>query len=497
MHAVIQSRAKTAEATAETSAAQRLGAQLLGVVRTGPVARTWRVQLAEGGQGALVVLASSATAADQERLARVAGDLRAAGELSGVLPVRRIDTSRLAYLTDLLTTGTAGDLAALSWSLPKQLEFVLRVVRALDSLHGVGIVHGCLCPANVLLDAELGPVLSEAGMVDVRALASQAAGNEYLEFAAPEIKRGSEPDVRSDVHSAARMLQELAKPSTPPRVLVDIVARGTAPAPELRYASAKELASALEGALEQIRHDAQAPAPLLVPTAHERVARPEARARVATPLERVHANARTTPPLWLGIAGVVLFAGSLAAAALVGGSNDALRSLLLVAAPLGVALATTLFRAPRRAHRLGRLALMLGAAVLVWLFDPLTLAYRIAAQSRMRGDDAGRRAAIAEVMRLGRDFRGLSFAGVGLAGVDLTAADLRGVSLAGADLSGAHLYAAEVYGASFAGARIAGADLQATQLQLADSTGAVCDESTRLPASWRCDAGRLVRTGGP
>lgn len=466
MHAVIQSKAKTAEGGAETRAAKSLGVHLVGVIRTSRLTRTWRVQLPDGGQAALVVLAAAATESDRENFARAAGDLHAAGGIPGVLPVRRLAASHDAFLTDLLTTGNAGELAALSWPVRKHLELVRQVARSLDALHQVGLVHGSLWAANVLLDDDLRPVLAEVGMV-----------------------ADAEADPQSDVYSAARLLQELTRASRRVRAVADVVARGTAP-PELRYPSARALAEAIEKALEELTSDEPGAPPVRPPppaAAREVAVAPPPKER-----DRTEAEPRRRA-VWPGIAGIVLLAASLAAAALVGGSNDALRPLLWAAAPLGAALATTLLPALRRGALVGRLALALGAAAMVWLFDPLAFAYHLAAQTRVRGGDDARRAAIDEVMRLGRDFRGFSFSKVGLQGVDLTAADLRGVSFADADLRGAHLYAAEVYGTSFAGAQLAGADLEGTQLQLADTAGATCDDSTRLPAPWRCDRERLAR----
>ncbi len=498
MHAVIQSKAKTAEASAETRAAKGLGVQLVGVVRTLPMARTWRVQLAEQGQGAIVVLGDTATASDREKFGRAAEALSAAGEIPGVLPVRRIAPSRDAFLTDLLTTGSANDLPALSWPLRRQLEFLLRVLRSIESLHQVGIVHGCLCSANVLLDDELNPVLSEAGSVAVSALAPGGAGGEYGVFAAPEVRRGDAPDARADVYSAARLLQEVTKAASPPRAIAEVVAKGTAPDAGMRYGSVKDLASAIQKILDELPRDDQPPVLARPPTPAPIEPRSPATReseKAFGPTKRSEPGVPWRPPVWLSIAGIVVFAASFAAAAFVGGSNEALRPLLFVASPLGAAAATTLLPAlPRRAG-VARLTLALGAAAIVFFFDPLAIAYRIAAQSRMRGDDASRRAAIAEVMRLGRDFRGLSFTGAALSGVDLTAADLRGVSFAGADLTGAHLYAAEVLGTSFSGAQLAGADLQGVQLQLADTSGARCDDGTHLPAQWSCDGGDLRRSG--
>jgi serine/threonine protein kinase len=90
------------------------------------------------------------------------------------------------------------------------LDFVRRVVKSLSELHAVGITHGCLCPANVLLDDDLRPVLSEAAAVSVHSLVQRKLDSVgYAAFAAPEVLLGEAPDVRSDVWSAGRLLESL------------------------------------------------------------------------------------------------------------------------------------------------------------------------------------------------------------------------------------------------------------------------------------------------
>jgi uncharacterized protein YjbI with pentapeptide repeats len=134
-----------------------------------------------------------------------------------------------------------------------------------------------------------------------------------------------------------------------------------------------------------------------------------------------------------------------------------------------------------------------GGAALAIALDPLARIYAAAAQRRIHGTEATRRAAIEEIVRLGRDFRGISLAGIDLSGLDLTGADLRGVDLSRADLSRTRLWGAEVDGASFDGARLEGADLDRTALEKALVGTAACDPSTRLPAGWRCAGSRLAR----
>jgi len=181
-----------------------------------------------------------------------------------------------------------------------------------------------------------------------------------------------------------------------------------------------------------------------------------------------------------------------------GGASETVRAILLLAVLAGSALGTSLMRPPATASLKRGLTMQLGLAVgcaaVVFILDPLSVGYRMAAQRHLHGDEASKRAAIGEIVRLGRDFRGLSLANVDLSGEDLSGADLRGVDLSHADLTHARLFGAEVQGASFDGASLAGASLEQVQLELASVGAATCDGSTHLPRGWRCQGARLVRS---
>jgi serine/threonine-protein kinase len=498
------------QVTREQRAAQALGVELLELARVRPLSRTWSATRgpAEPAEQALafVMVADEATAAERERFARMAEDVHAAGEaLPGVLRVYAVDPSREAFLTDLWTTGSARDLSALKWSPRRRATFVLHVVRVLDALHGLGMVHGCLCAANVLLDDDLEPVVAEAGTVPVHELTTRASDTTlYTPFAAPEVMEGKAPDVRSDLYSAGRLLEEAVKGDEPSAALQDIIARCTAPDPAARYSSAAELATALEAVVGQLS-DAEAPVAPSPPEVSPRVERPAtARERpgpsVATAPSRPSSEPKHAwqPPRLLGVVGVLLVVTSVAVSLLVGGSTDLLRDTMDVALVLGVALATTLARPAEDTSRNRGLALQVGlaagAAAIVFVLQPLAVTDRIAAQRHMHGNDAARREAIAEIVRLGRDFRGFSLASLDLSGMDLAGADLRGVDLSHANLTHARLFGAQVQNANFDGAVLAGADLDQVELQLAGTGAATCDAETRLPRGWRCRDGRLARS---
>jgi hypothetical protein len=386
------------------------------------------------------------------------------------------------------------------------VKFVLETVRALHGLHSLGLVHGCLCPANVLLDDHLEPVIAEAGSVPVHALVERGGDAAlYAAFAAPEVTKGGTADARSDVYSVGRILEDVTKGDESPAALTDIVKHCTFPDADARYASAAELATALEGVLPLLSDAetappavAAGPAPARPIPEGERAARqePAAEARLAK-----DPSVAWQPPRVLGIAGLAVFAAAVAGSILIGGSNDTLRALLMLSTVAGAALGTTLLRPPE-SMSLGsggsvQVGLALGCAAVVLILDPLSLGYRMAAQRHLRGDAAARGAAIAEIVRLGRDFRGLSLANLDLSGEDLSGADLRGVDLSHANLAHAQLFAAEVQGASFDGASLAGASLEQVELALANVGAATCDGDTHLPHGWRCQDARVARTPSP
>ena len=245
-HAIVDPTAAAAGDSSEARAAKALGLQILGLADERPSTRTWRARKQDGKLVGLVVIADTATDPERARFAAAAERLHAAGAVPGVVRVHAVSPSRDAFVVDLWTTGCATDLPTLNWPPRRRLEFVRRVTQGLDALHRAGVVHGCLCADNVLLDDDLQPVLAEAGIVSVHALLeSRVNAAKYAAFAAPEVKSGAEPDTRSDVWSAGCLLELLVGERDLPHV-ADIVRRCVAPSPHVRYATAAELAAAID-----------------------------------------------------------------------------------------------------------------------------------------------------------------------------------------------------------------------------------------------------------
>jgi hypothetical protein len=499
-HALVGDRRE--EADADARAGQPRGARVLGVtalevIAERPLATRWRARVLQGPDRgkdvALVVVAENATLAVRERFAQYAEDLQAAGDVvSGILRVHAVARSRDAFVADLWTTGTARDLSALRWPLRRRLELVCQVARSLESLHAIGMFHGCLCCENVLIDDDLNPVLAEVGLASPAVVGDTPS---YAEYASPEVKAGEEPGARSDVFSVGRVLQEIVRGDETPEV-AEVVRTCLAP-PAARYASAAEVERALAAVAERLPEDEpqptgrRAPAALAARASRERALQDKAVPERGSAGGAISVLGRQAPIV--GALGLVAIGIATGGAFFVGGSEGSIRMAFAACLALGAAGATWLLPAVPRATLAARLVLASACATLLAVVDPLGWIYAGVAARHLHGSEAARRAAIDEIVRLGRDFRGISLSSVDLSSMDLSGADLRGVDLSRADLSQTRLWGAEVEGASFDGARLEGADLDRTNLGQAQVGSATCNAATRLPSGWRCDGAHVTR----
>jgi hypothetical protein len=298
------------------------------------------------------------------------------------------------------------------------------------------------------------PILAEAQSISVHALVeNQRDGATYVAFAAPELLDGAEADVRSDVFAIGRLLQHVLRGDDVPAI-ADLVKKCVAPVPFGRYRDANELASAIAAVAASLP-TVQPPAPM--PRPHAPSA-PKAEPDRAPSVPGRPSDSPFVPPPWLAPGGIVVMVVAVLLAFVLGGSNASLRTALVTALFAGAATTSMGLRQARPASVALRAAFALACAVLVVVFNPLTLGYRFAAARAVRGNETSRRAAIEQVVRLGRDFRGLSLARTDLSGFDLRGADFRGVDLSGANLSRSNLWGSMLRGAALGGADLAGAD---------------------------------------
>ena len=159
------------------------------------------------------------------------------------------------------------------------VRLLVPVLRALEYLHGRGIVHRDVKPQNIMLTRH-GVKLLDYGLARRLGIPGPwwSGGVEgTAEYLAPEQVRGDTEDHRVDLYAAAAVLYEMlagrppflegtpsgtalahvTEPLTfPPEVqartppaLLEVVAQGMCRDPELRYGSAREMCSALTGSL--------------------------------------------------------------------------------------------------------------------------------------------------------------------------------------------------------------------------------------------------------
>ncbi len=113
------------------------------------------------------------------------------------------------YLILELLRGEALDARLARGKLPPReaLEIAIHVARALAHAHAAGVVHRDLKPSNVFLTDDGWVKVLDFGLAHVLG-AGESIGGGTPRYMAPEQRRGTAPDARADVFSAAVMLRE-------------------------------------------------------------------------------------------------------------------------------------------------------------------------------------------------------------------------------------------------------------------------------------------------
>ena len=161
--------------------------------------------------------------------------------------------------------------------LGRGIQIAKGICRGLSAAHRIGVLHRDLKPENVLIDLEGRPRLMDFGIaIDRNESWSEKSGTVpgTPQFLAPELLRGAAPDVRTDLYALGilfyemftgrvpfddpdtaalvrKILEREAPPVTAlrpefPAELSDIIARTISKDPAARFASADEIAAALE-----------------------------------------------------------------------------------------------------------------------------------------------------------------------------------------------------------------------------------------------------------
>jgi ATP/maltotriose-dependent transcriptional regulator MalT len=204
----------------------------------------------------------------------LADRFRAVAQLDhpNILPIMDLgQQDDLHYIVmKLASGGTLRERLGQALDLAETAQIIAQVASALDHAHGQGILHCDLKPSNILLDEDNWALLSDFVMV---ADASSGAAD----YVSPEQGQGLEVDQRSDVYALGAILYHMLTGQPPfqaptpmavivqhvtralpaprqinpalPQAVEDVVCKALAKTPDERYASAGEMARALQAAV--------------------------------------------------------------------------------------------------------------------------------------------------------------------------------------------------------------------------------------------------------
>lgn len=209
----------------------------------------------------VVVLDTTASALERARFAEGSKRLLQMEPIPGLARVVEVDERGCWYIRARVPAIELSAAAAQGeWKWPARLQFVADLLEVLHSLHANALVHGALCPRNVMVALDGRPLIAEAGTVDVALLDGRDAGcpAEYAPFAAPEVLAGESFDASADTFAVGRLIEYLssgrelgsARSALGPwdeaaTKLSAIVDAATAEQIQDRYVSAREMMRAL------------------------------------------------------------------------------------------------------------------------------------------------------------------------------------------------------------------------------------------------------------
>ncbi|MFC9892995.1 protein kinase [Nocardia sp. NPDC127579] len=212
---------------------------------------------------AVKVLSSEIDAESRERFLR---EEQAMGRLSGhpnIVDILQVDVTASGLPIIVMPFCTHGSLeqlirdrGPLTWS--DSLRAGVKLAGAIESAHRAGILHRDVKPANVLLSAYGEPQLTDFGIARIpggfRTSSSLITGSPA--FTAPEVLKGDEPTVRSDVYSLGATLFALLtghaafERQAGEKVVAQFLRITTQPVPDLRDQDIPaDVAAAIEQAM--------------------------------------------------------------------------------------------------------------------------------------------------------------------------------------------------------------------------------------------------------
>ncbi|MFC1975036.1 protein kinase [Chloroflexota bacterium] len=158
---------------------------------------------------------------------------------------------------------------------PEAIETITAVAEGLDYAHAQGILHRDMKPANILIDQERGPMLSDFGLAKLAGEHSMSSSGDIVgtpHYIAPEAWEGQTATPQTDIYALGCILYEMLtgekvfKGETPPIVMMahfkpltlpqvwpkgvpagvaDVLSTALANKPADRYATAREMVETL------------------------------------------------------------------------------------------------------------------------------------------------------------------------------------------------------------------------------------------------------------
>jgi|GEM_PF-1723486 len=257
--------------------------EILAEIGRGGMATVYRAYQTSLNRSVAVKVLAGELARDADFRARFQREAHAVAQLAhpNILPVYDFgqdpETGAVYFVTQLVEGGTLA--ARMSAPMPpnEAARVAAQLARALDYAHVSGIIHRDVKPTNVLMTRDGHPLLSDFGIAKIVAetkLTQTGTSMGTPEYMSPEQAQGLPVDHRSDIYSLGVMLYALLSATLPfqadtpvallhqhayepppplrerapgvSKSLEKIVMRALAKDPSERFATAGELADALD-----------------------------------------------------------------------------------------------------------------------------------------------------------------------------------------------------------------------------------------------------------
>lgn len=230
------------------------------VLGTGGMASVWLARDARLDRPVAIKVLSDVLALDSEYVRRFEREARVAASLSHPHLVNVFDFSvrgsRPYLVMEYVAGGTLADRLRDGQPRNWDPEVLFReLLDALAYIHGAGIIHRDVKPANILIGADGRARVTDFGIARPSAATRITSTGLVLgtaRYIAPEVLRGQAADQRSDLYAAGILLRECLDRRGPGQLhrLVDLL---TDEAPDRRPRSATEALQILDGSAATVR----------------------------------------------------------------------------------------------------------------------------------------------------------------------------------------------------------------------------------------------------